>query len=340
MTLGFSSQTGFFLGGVFGTFFWVGFLAQHGPEPPSPILLALTSGIQDIMTLNQELPQISPGEFQLTAPPVEEGAASKEKPVLKLNLGRNYDQEELGLIKELDPMNPTQLVGFKQDKLNEYEIKVKKLRKDNADKTKGPAKTEEVQKEKEKFRKKVAVLDKYLESIKDANKIFVFTSPVKGKGFKQPKRNAYKIQDGEYGGMAIDVPRLFNEMKLNVFRGGKLLYSADADKSLINLLTKRFNPKTKYSMNAVRIFNDLNTLSNMPKHRSSGKSRMVGSSVTYYNNANDLVDRMKILIGSIVAGNNSPQIKNDLSQINDELLRINAIDRSFHEKFYQKYLSR
>ena len=38
--LGISSQTGFFLGGVFGTFFWVGFLAQHGPEPPSPILLS------------------------------------------------------------------------------------------------------------------------------------------------------------------------------------------------------------------------------------------------------------------------------------------------------------
>ena len=37
--LGISSQTGFFLAGVFGTFFWVGFLAQHGPEPPSPILL-------------------------------------------------------------------------------------------------------------------------------------------------------------------------------------------------------------------------------------------------------------------------------------------------------------
>ena len=126
-------------------------------------------------------------------------------------------------------------------------------------------------------------------------------------------------------------------MKLNVFRGGKLLYSADADKSLINLLTKRYNPKTKYSMNAVRIFNDLNTLSNMPKHRSSGKSRMVGSSVTYYNNANELADQMKILIGSIAAGNNFPLIRNYLSQINDELLRINAIDRSLHEKFYQKY---
>ena len=73
-------------------------------------------------------------------------------------------------------------------------------------------------------------------------------------------------------------------MKVFAYRGGKLVYQSDADKSLLNLLTKRFNPKTKYSMNAVRIFNDLNTLSNMPKHRSSGKSRMVGSSVTYYNN--------------------------------------------------------
>ena len=128
-------------------------------------------------------------------------------------------------------------------------------------------------------------------------------------------------------------------MKLNVFRGGKLVYQSGADKSLINLLTKRFNPKTKYSINAVRIFNDLNTLANMPRHRSSGKSRMVGSSVTYYNNPNELVDRMKILIGSVTAGNNSPVLRNDLSQINDDLLRINAIDRSLHEKFYRKYLS-
>ena len=136
--------------------------------------------------------------------------------------------------------------------------------------------------------------------------------------------------------MVIDLPKLFNEMKLKVFRGGKLMYQSDVDKSLINLLTKRFNPKTKYSMNAVRIFNDLNTLANMPKHRSSGKSWMVGSSVTYYNNANELADRMKILIGSIAAGNNSPVIRNDLSQINDELLKINAIDRTLLGIFFSK----
>ena len=129
-----------------------------------------------------------------------------------------------------------------------------------------------------------------------------------------------------------------NEMKLNAYRGGSLVYQADADKSLINLLTKRFNSKTKYSLNAVKIFSDLNQLSNMPKHKSSGKSRMVGSSLFHYNSPEQLTKRMKILIGSMAAGNNSPVLRNDLSQINDELSRIGAIDKNLHEKFYNKYL--
>ena len=41
-------------------------------------------------------------------------------------------------------------------------------------------------------------------------------------------------------------------------------------------------------MNAVKIFNDLNMLSNMPPHKSSGKSRMVGSSVMYYQDPKQL----------------------------------------------------
>ena len=45
-----------------------------------------------------------------------------------------------------------------------------------------------------------------------------------------------------------------NEMKLNADRGGKVVYKANGDKSLIDLLTKRFNPKSKYSMNAVKKF--------------------------------------------------------------------------------------
>ena len=47
---------------------------------------------------------------------------------------------------------------------------------------------------------------------------------------------------------------------------------------------------------------------------------------------------MKILVGSMAAGNNSPVIKNDLSMINDELLKIGAITPTTHEKFYKKYI--
>lgn len=47
----------------------------------------------------------------------------------------------------------------------------------------------------------------------------------------------------------------------------------------------------------------------MPPHKSSGTSRMVGSSMMYYQDPKQLADRIKILIRSIVAGNNSPVLK-------------------------------
>ena len=40
----------------------------------------------------------------------------------------------------------------------------------------------------------------------------------------------------------------------------------------------------------------------------------------------------------MAAGNNSPILKNDLSQINDEMLKIGAIDKTMHGKMYNKYM--
>ena len=296
--------------------------------------VALTSGIQDIMTLNKELPQLEPEDAPRELP-------APEEKVQMANISKKFNEEEMEIFKKNNLMDPSELLKLNVGELKEYAKKVEQLSKDYGY-TIGPKKRKNkndpaipgLEKEKE-------TINAYGETVRDViNFQTHYSTPKKGKGLKQPKRNAYKIQDGSYGGLAIDLPRLLNEMKLNVFRGGKLLYSADADKSLINLITKRFNPKTKYSINAVKIFNDLNTLANLPKHRSSGKTRMVGSSVTYYNDPNQLADRMKILVGSIAAGNNSPRILNDLAQINDELLRIGAIDQSLHEKFFKKYLSR
>ena len=76
----------------------------------------------------------------------------------------------------------------------------------------------------------------------------------------------------------------------------------------------------------------------MPKHKSSGKSRMIGSSVMYYQDPKQLEDRLTILVGSMNAGNNIPVLKNDLSQINGELLRIGATDKTMHEKLYNRYI--
>ena len=299
--------------------------------------LALTGGIQDIVTLNRELPQL----------PAESEEASKEKLTLVPN--NLFTAEDLSFIKSIGLPEPNALLGLSGEDLVEITQVTKKERKKISDKITGiknkkgltPTQKDEEVKQLEKQRdRERPIFDNYLTTITMVQAIPKYTKK-KGSGirkYKQPKRNAYKISDSAYGDLSVDVPKLKNEMKLNVFRGGKIVYHADADKSLVDLLTKRFNPKRSYSLNAVKIFNDLNLLANLPKHPSSGKSKLLGSGVVYYNDPNELAERMKILVGAMAAGNNSPVIKNDLSMINDEFLKIGAIGQTIHEKFYKKYI--
>ena len=300
--------------------------------------LALTGGIQDIVTLNRELPQL----------PAESDEASKEK-LTTLVPNNLFSAEDLSFIKSIGLPEPNALLGLSGEDLAEITHVTKKERKKISDKITGaknkkgltPTQKDEEVKQLEKQRdRERPIFDNYLSTIMMVQAIPKYTKK-KGSGirkYKQPKRNAYKISDSSFGNLSVDVPKLKNEMKLNVFRGGKLIYHADADKSLVDLLTKRFNPKRSYSLNAVKIFNDLNLLANLPRHSSSGKSKLLGSGVVFYNNPNELAERMKILVGAIAAGNNSPVIKNDLSMINDEFLKIGAIDQTIHEKFYKKYI--
>ena len=299
--------------------------------------LALTGGFKDlidsnrdVLTLQQELP--FPG---VEAPP-------KEKPLIA-EPNKRFEENELKFIKDAGLIEPNELLKLDKGKLTFLKNNVK-ARRDALSGEIGAFKRKKDPKEsdytKNESNEKVRdILNRYLQTIANVSDVPLYIK--KGSGirkYKQPKRNAYKISDSSYGNLSVDVPRLMNEMKLNVFRGGKIIYQADADKSLVDLLTKRFNPRKKYSLNAVKIFNDLNLLANLPRHPSSGKSKLLGSGVVYYNDPNELAERMKILVGSMAAGNNSPVIKNDLAMINDEFLRIGAIDQTTHEKFYKKYL--
>ena len=165
--------------------------------------------------------------------------------------------------------------------------------------------------------------------------------------YNQPKRNAYKIQNSSnrspsvwhYGGLLVDYPKLMNNMLLDVYKDNKLVYQDKADRSLIDLLTKRYNPKTKYSIDAVRIFNDLNLLTNMAKHKSSKKSNMIGSSLVDRSDPNKLAKRLEIIVGSLNAGNNSRILKNDLTLINNELYRIGAITKEMHDALIKKFVN-
>ena len=304
--------------------------------------LALTGGLKDlvesnrdILTLQQELPQIET--------PVEE-----ESGVTQANVENRFDKDDKIILKNFKLPKPSELMGMTDGRLEVIKGKSLAHLKEVTNKISGKKRHMTALKKKavtipqkdhddlESFTREKKSLSTYANAIDDVlNLRKYYMKPKQGSGirkYKQPKRNAYKISDSSFGNLSVDVPRLKNEMKLNVFRGGKIVYHADADKSLVDLLTKRFNPKRSYSLNAVKIFNDLNLLANLPKHPSSGKSKLLGSGVVYYNDPNELAERMKILVGAIAAGNNSPVIKNDLSMINDEFLKIGAIDQTIHEK--------
>ena len=310
--------------------------------------LALTGGLKDlvesnrdILTLQQELPQIET--------PVEE-----ESGVTQANVENRFDKDDKIILKNFKLPKPSELMGMTDGRLEVIKGESLAHLKEVTNKISGKKRHMTALKKKavtipqkdhddlESFTREKKSLSTYANTIDDVlNLRKYYMKPKQGSGirkYKQPKRNAYKISDSSYGNLSVDVSKLKKEMKLNVFRGGKIVYHADADKSLVDLLTKRFNPKRSYSLNAVKIFNDLNLLANLPKHPSSGKSKLLGSGVVYYNDPNELAERMKILVGAIAAGNNSPVIKNDLSMINDEFLKIGAIDQSIHEKFYKKYI--
>ena len=299
--------------------------------------LALTGGFKDLLESNRDVLTL---QQELPFPGVE--APPKEKPLI-VEPNNLFEKDELKYIKDAGLIEPNDLLKLDQAKLNFLEKNVRAKRNAISDeigafkRKKDPKQSDYTKNESnEKVQK---ILNRYLKTIANVSNVSLYVK--KGSGirkYKQPKRNAYKISGSAYGNLSVDVPKLKNEMKLNVFRGGKIIYQADADKSLVDLLTKRFNPRRSYSLNAVKIFNDLNLLANLPRHPSSGKSKLLGSGVVYYNDPNELAERMKILVGSMAAGNNSPVIKNDLAMINDEFLRIGAIDQTTHEKFYKKYL--
>ena len=264
---------------------------------------------------------------------------------------------------------PSQVMKAVMDKLldwKEYDISLGKQLQ-NLDRKKGQLSKSKKAKEEnalaiEDLTRDIKLLQKYRTRIKMLDEgqpllspTFTGTgAPVKNspRKYKQPARNAYKIdKEGQYGGLMINVPRLMNEMVVEAAKGEKIIYEQQADKSLVDLLTKRYRSDLNtYSSKAKQIFQDLNKLANMPKHRSSGKSKLLNERLAprpvtplrggqiYFTSPEDLMKRLTLLTGTRVAGNTNLELRNEISEILDHLLKNEIISKKQYDGYIQKHM--
>ena len=124
-------------------------------------------------------------------------------------------------------------------------------------------------------------------------------------------------------------------MKLVAYKNNDKVYDKDVDFDTIDLLTKRFNSSKKYSPLSKMVFDDLNRISEIPIHRTSKKYKKIGSGVVYYNDVNELLSRLELLGGSIMAGNNA--VKNAFTKIAHTLNKLGTINNNQLNELLTQY---
>ena len=62
-----------------------------------------------------------------------------------------------------------------------------------------------------------------------------------------------------------------------------------------------------------------------------------GGNVVFFNNPNQRIKKLELLVGEILAGNTSIDMRNIGVSILDRLLKMSTINKSQHNKLYKKY---
>ena len=132
------------------------------------------------------------------------------------------------------------------------------------------------------------------------------------------------------------MPKLYGQLKIIAHKDGKKVYDKQVDFDTLDLLTKRFNSKKKYSPLSKMVFDDLNRISDIPINRTSNKYKNIGSGVVYYNNSTDLLDRLELLGGSILAVNNG--VKNKFSKIAHTLNKLGVLNNNQLNSLLKEYI--
>ena len=168
-----------------------------------------------------------------------------------------------------------------------------------------------------------------------------------GRGINQKTRNAYKLDlnTGAFGKLNINVPMLMAMLTLQVHHGRKKIIDQRVDPDLIYLLTKRYNPKKHYSPQSIETFTKLVEKSGLKPAVHTGKLKLLqgggavsGCSKQYFSSIDELVNRLSLLLASVEAGNTSIDVKNEISEILDILLRNKCLNKQQHYQLYKTYV--
>ena len=293
--------------------------------------LALTTGLQDIAMV-QHLPDIQPQET--TSLPVD-----YQPEMFKSDIDKGFNKDEVNKLTEYGLYAPSDVLKATIDgtlDIDEYNSNIGKQlnklgsKKGSLSRGKGKSKNAdqiaEITKDIkliQKYRSRIGIIPEGKETI--------------GKGYAQPKRNAYKISSGgQYGNLIIDIPKLMGQLHLVANKNGNTVLDKKVDFDTIDLLTKRFNSKKNYSDLSKMVFNQLNKLSEIPIHKSSKKFSKIGNGVVYYNDTNDLINRLELLGGSILAGNNG--VKDEFTNIVHKLYQLGVIDNENLNELLKVYI--
>ena len=163
----------------------------------------------------------------------------------------------------------------------------------------------------------------------------------KGTGFQTSKHPYKMTKDGKYGKLTIDIPQLVEKHRLLAKGAGLVLLDEKVDSDFIDLISKRYDTKKKYSNLSKVVFKILTDLSGLENRKRSKKFKNIikgGCIPTFYNDPEDLLSPLELIIDSIDAGNDNSKIKNRGMAILDELLKLGAISKDQHEKLYIGYL--
>ena len=292
---------------------------------------ALTSGLEDILMI-QQLPELKTQEK-------EQIPVGYKPEMFKADIDSGFNADEVEKLTKYGLYAPSDVLKASIDgtlDIDKYDVDIgKKLNKLGAKKgslARGKGKTKNAD-QIDEITKDIKLIQKYRSRIG----IIPEGKKTLGQGYMQPKRNAYKISSGgQYGNLIIDIPKLIGQLRLLATRDGTKVLDKRVDFDTIDLLTKRFNSNKKYSDLSKMVFNQLKKLSEIPIHKSSKKYSKIGSGVVYYNDTNDLIDRMELLGGSILAGNNGS--KDEFSLIAHKLYQNGTIDNEKLNDLLQVYV--